>query len=255
MIILDKQDQLRALVDDNTLEKVEHARDYLIRTEDDNLLMSFRWLDSSFVVLYSTDEETTLWSENPEIRSLAQDVSGRGRDGLFQFLVALSATDVSQLESLANRVVEFEEDLFQNVGPTKENFQMIHNFRKEVWNRKRYFEKMELLTDELMLADPYFTFLDKKYDKLLNQILRTQEYLDQIRQSYEAQVDIEQNSLMRFFTVVTSIFLPLSLLAGWYGMNLIMPEFHWIYGYPLVIGLSIVIVAFMVWLFRRNKWL
>ena len=42
---------------------------------------------------------------------------------------------------------------------------------------------MELLTDELMAADEYFLFIDKKYDKLLNQILRTQEYLDQIRQT------------------------------------------------------------------------
>lgn len=81
------------------------------------------------------------------------------------------------------------------------------------------------------------------------------EYLDQIRQSYEAQVDIEQNSLMKFFTVVTSIFLPLTLIAGWYGMNLMMPEFKWPYGYPFVIALSVAIVAFMIWLFRQNKWL
>lgn len=79
------------------------------------------------------------------------------------------------------------------------------------------------------------------------------ENLDQIRQSYEAQVDIEQNSLMKFFTVVTSIFLPLTLIAGWYGMNLMMPEFKWPYGYPFVIALSAAIVAFMIWLFRKNK--
>ena len=82
-----------------------------------------------------------------------------------------------------------------------------------------------------------------------------QEYLDQIRQAYEAQIGIEQNNLMKFFTVVTSIFLPLSLIAGWYGMNLIMPEFGWAYSYPFVIALSVGIIAIMLWLFRKNKWL
>ena len=114
---------------------------------------------------------------------------------------------------------------------------------------------MELLTDELMQADEYFTFIDKKFDKLLNHILRTQEYLDQVRQAYEAQIDIEQNQLMKFFTVVTSIFLPLTVIAGWYGMNLQMPELQLPFAYPLVIGLSVGIIGLMIWLFRKNKWL
>ena len=60
---------------------------------------------------------------------------------------------------------------------------------------------------------------------------------------------------MKYFTVVTSVFLPLTLLVGWYGRNLRMPEFRWAYGYPFVIVLSIAIVVFMIWQFRRNKWL
>ena len=98
-------------------------------------------------------------------------------------MVALSADDVSHLDELEDRIGSFEETLFEETGKMKENFRKIHRFRKEVWGCKRYFEKMELLTDELMAADEYFLFIDKKYDKLLNQILRTQEYLDQIRQT------------------------------------------------------------------------
>ena len=114
---------------------------------------------------------------------------------------------------------------------------------------------MELLTDELMQQDDYFTFIDKKFDKLFNYILRTQEYLEHVREAYEAQIDIEQNKLMKFFTVITSIFLPLTLIAGWYGMNLQMPEFQWAHGYPVVIVLSVAIVGFMVYIFKKNKWL
>ena len=255
MVVVNERDQLCLLVDADTLEKVESARDYVIRTGQGDILMSFRWLDHSLVVLHMTPQQTTLWTESQRIRTFATGITGSGKEELFEFLVALSADDVGQLDDLEDRIGGIEEKLFEEKGSMKENFRMIHRFRKEVWGCKRYFEKMELLTDELMAADEYFLFIDKKYDKLLNQILRTQEYLDQIRQSYEAQVDIEQNSLMRFFTVVTSIFLPLTLIAGWYGMNLMMPEFKWHYGYPFVIVLSVAIVGFMIWLFRRNKWL
>ena len=161
----------------------------------------------------------------------------------------------TSLDDLDDQVVSFEENLFDGKGVTEENFATLHEFRKDGWNKRRYFERMEMLTDDLAKIDDSYGFLDSKYDKLLNHSLRTQEYLDQIRQSYEAHIGIEQNNLMKFFTVITSIFLPLSLIAGWYGMNLMMPEVNWIYSYPFVIALSIGIIAVMIWLFRKNKWL
>lgn len=255
MIVLNSLEQLRLLVDEDTLDKVEHSRDYVIRTGKGDILLSFRWLDGCPVILHMTEEQTALWTESETIRGFAEGIKASGREELFEFFVTLSADDLDRLDDLEDRISDFEEQLFEGDRPSKENFQLIHRFRKEVWGHKRYFEKMELLTDELMAADEYFLFIDKKYDKLLNQILRTQEYLDQVRQSYESQVDIEQNNLMRFFTVVTSIFLPLTLIAGWYGMNLMMPEFHWVHGYLFVIVLSVAIVAFMIWLFRKKKWL
>lgn len=61
---------------------------------------------------------------------------------------------------------------------------------------------------------------------------------------------------MKIFTVVTVLVLPLSLLTGWYGMNFTgMPELGWKYGYPAVIAVSALIVAGLVWYFKRKKWL
>lgn len=58
------------------------------------------------------------------------------------------------------------------------------------------------------------------------------EYATQICSEYQAQVDIVQNRVMKLLTIVTTIFMPLSLIAGWYGMNFSnMPELQWTYGY------------------------
>ena len=60
---------------------------------------------------------------------------------------------------------------------------------------------------------------------------------------------------MKVLTIVTTIFLPLSLLAGWYGMNFAyMPELSWKYGYLFVIALSLGIIAFCLILFKKKKY-
>ena len=81
------------------------------------------------------------------------------------------------------------------------------------------------------------------------------EYASQISSEYQAQVDITQNRVMKLLTIVTTIFLPLSLIAGWYGMNFTnMPELHWALGYPAVIFAAVLIVAGLILYFRRKKW-
>ena len=59
---------------------------------------------------------------------------------------------------------------------------------------------------------------------------------------------------MKILTVVTTIFLPLSLLAGWYGMNFTgMPELTWKYGYPAAIAVSVGIVILSLWTLQKEK--
>ena len=61
---------------------------------------------------------------------------------------------------------------------------------------------------------------------------------------------------MKIFTVITAVFLPLTLLVGWYGMNFsYMPELGWRYSYPAVIVISIGIVIALIWYFKHKKWL
>ncbi len=84
------------------------------------------------------------------------------------------------------------------------------------------------------------------------QILR--EYGLQIRELFQAEIDIRQNRIMKILTIVTTIFLPLTLVAGWYGMNFSnMPELSWKYGYPAVIVISLVIVMICLWIMKKKK--
>lgn len=83
------------------------------------------------------------------------------------------------------------------------------------------------------------------------QMLR--EYSMQVREVYQSQIDLRQNKIMKILTVVTTLFLPLTLVAGWYGMNFDMPEFSSPFGYPAVILLSVVILSLCVWLMKKKK--
>ena len=78
----------------------------------------------------------------------------------------------------------------------------------------------------------------------------------QLRDLIQVQMDVKQNRIMTLLTVITSIFLPLTLIAGWYGMNFkYMPELNWKLGYPAVILVSIAIVVGCVRWFRKEKWM
>ena len=80
------------------------------------------------------------------------------------------------------------------------------------------------------------------------------EYSMQLREMHQTQIDIRQNEIMKILTVVTTIFMPLTLIAGWYGMNFKnMPELDAKYGYIVVSAICLAIVAVEVWIFERKS--
>ena len=76
----------------------------------------------------------------------------------------------------------------------------------------------------------------------------------QIRELYQSMQDARQNKIMAVITIVTTIFLPLTLITGWYGMNFVyMPELQWRYGYFAVIMISLIIVIAEIIYFKKKK--
>ena len=146
----------------------------------------------------------------------------------------------------------------KNIGPGR-----ILVLQKKLLVYKRFYEQLQHVLDDVQetkhnLIDEenmrLFTLFTRRIERLLKNVLVLREYVTQVRESYEAETDISLNRIMRLFTVVTVIFLPLTLIVGWYGMNLQMPEYRWDWSYPLVILVSITIVIFTIMFFKKNKW-
>ena len=76
----------------------------------------------------------------------------------------------------------------------------------------------------------------------------------QLREMHQTQVDMHQNQIMKFLTIVTTIFMPLTLIAGWYGMNFVnMPELSWKYGYLMVGVISAAVLVLGLWICKKKK--
>ncbi len=73
---------------------------------------------------------------------------------------------------------------------------------------------------------------------------------------YLSSVSYRLNEIMKVLTIIATIFIPLTFIAGWYGMNFkYMPEFDWRWGYPMVIGIATAVTAGLLLFFRRRKWI
>lgn len=77
-----------------------------------------------------------------------------------------------------------------------------------------------------------------------------------LQDSYQSSLDLKLNNTMNFFTVITAVFFPLTVIVGWYGMNFdSMPELRWRYGYAFVIALSVGVVSLLLYAVKRHRWL
>ena len=76
-----------------------------------------------------------------------------------------------------------------------------------------------------------------------------------MQDAYSSFLDMKLNHTMKIFTVVTTIFFPLTIIVGWYGMNFqSMPEFAWKYGYLYVILLSAAVITVLMLIAKKRKW-
>ena len=180
---------------------------------------------------------------------------------IYLFLESQTREDEIAFDQIEKEILALEQSL---ITSQKENYvAKIIGLRKRLMLMKRYYEQFLNLLDIMIENENHifdgktlrsFKMLSRRTERSYQNVLNLRESVTQIRESYEAEVDISLNTTMKIFTVVTTIFLPLTLIAGWYGMNFEMPEYTWSHGYLMVIIFSILFVAAGIFFFKKNKW-
>ena len=180
---------------------------------------------------------------------------------IYIFFDRLTSEDTYYIENIEQEIAELEEGL---ITSKKDNYlTKIIILRKKLLKIKRYYERFLNIAESIEENDnelidkktiKYFRMFTNRINRLYQGVNNLRDYVTQVREAYQAQVDINQNQLMKVFTVVTTIFLPLTLIVGWYGMNFKMPEYSTNYGYPVVISICIIIIVICVVWFKKNKW-
>lgn len=222
------------------------------------LIEKNRFLIVSIVDADASIEKTLLETAGAvgETPSLERAVTG--------FFERLVSRDNGVLEDMAARIDRMEEAVEK--GSTKAAFNAeILAFRRKLTTVRSYYEQLVDFAETMQENENglfteknlrYFSNMISRMERLSNSVQQLRDALIQVREAYQAQLEFKQNEIMKLFTVVTTIFLPLTLLAGWYGMNFhYMPELSWRYGYVAVIAASVAIVLGGVWIFKKKKWM
>ncbi len=182
---------------------------------------------------------------------------------LYTFLESLISKDFIYLEELENRLAKLEDSVL-NGGLDNFNHKLM-NFRKEIAIWYSYYSQLIEITRKLRENEGeffeddglrLFELFSDHVHSLQNSSQSLREYAVQIREAYQAEIDIKQNKIMEILTIVTTLCLPLTLITGWYGMNFEgMPELKWKYGYPGIIVVSIFVIMGCMWWFKKKKFI
>jgi magnesium transporter len=162
----------------------------------------------------------------------------------------------NELDSMEQSIIDGEEnlpsgrlnDIRSDIRYLRIHYEQLMDLAAEFEENENGFFKIENLR--------YFRLFINRAERLHEQSMSLRDYTMQLRDLYKAHLDLKQNRIMTVLTVVTTIFMPLTLIVGWYGMNFrYMPELDSRWGYPITIVVSVVIVVVSLLFFKKKKWL
>ncbi len=167
------------------------------------------------------------------------------------------------LEKVAEEIEKLTERVLAEAGPSP--IQIIHrlktdllNLRKEVWPLR---EVMGFLArgESPLIAQSTTLYFRDAYDhtvQIADSIESYREMATSLLEIHLSTLNNRMNEVMKMLTIIATIFIPLSFVAGIYGMNFSrMPELQWPWGYPAVLALMAAIAGLMLFHFRRRRWL
>jgi magnesium transporter len=221
-------------------------------------------LGDTFVISFQEAEGDVFNFVRERIRENKGRIRSQKADYLlFALLDAIVDHYFLILEEFGNKIEDLEEMLITNSDDAlvykiqslkKESIKI----RKSIFPLREVINKIEKYQDKLIDADTKTYFRDL-YDHTIHVIETTETYRDHIwglMDMHMTNISNKMNNVMKVLTIIATIFIPLTFLAGIYGMNFEnMPELKWEYGYYIFWATLIVIFILMVFYFKKKRWL
>jgi magnesium transporter len=186
-----------------------------------------------------------------------------GYSVFFSIFEARIDIEADFLEDLSKRIYNAGKQLTLDRKIDEEMLLKIYHFqeltilfREATSEIKRLFSS--ILRSEFFPKEEYekLRIMIKDADSLLSHTSFNFERLEYLQNTFLGLNDMEQNKIIKIFTVVTVIFMPPTLIASIYGMNFtFMPELEWEFGYPLALSLMVLASTLTLWYFKRKNWL
>jgi len=259
--------------EDEEMEEIEMSSRYI--QTDDSIVANSNFLHTNFDVepvnfilknsILVTSHDNELGSFNETVKRMF--VNARSFPTGFHVLVALMETrvekDADMIEDTTDMITELsthinasdhvDEDVLIQIKDLQEKVTIL---RQNIMDKQRVisnFLKCDFFPEELQ---PRLTMIIKDINSLFEYTRFGFDRLDYLQDTFLGLVNIEQNKIIKIFTVVNVIFLPPTLIASMYGMNFTnMPELDWKFGYPFSIALMVVFTLIVLLIFRLKKWL
>ena len=181
---------------------------------------------------------------------------------LLRLMEHMIEEDILFFSHMESQVDKLEEEISRGVGSNNNSFMLLTKYRQKLSEFHIYYEQLINIGELFSTSDFYFSEQEihgwerftHRVERLQNHVNLLRENVLQIRELYQSMQDARQNKIMGIITIVTTIFLPLTLITGWYGMNFAyMPELQWKYGYlAVIIGALIIVIAEIIY-FKKKK--
>ena len=182
---------------------------------------------------------------------------------IYDFLEQIVHRDQQVMEKFETELDDIEHAIMTDMNDSYPR--RINEIRSDLRDLRIHYEQLMDLGQELEENENnffnednlrYFHLFNRRMEMLHDIAASLRDYTIQVRDLYQSQLDVRQNHIMAVLTIVTTVFTPLTLITGWYGMNFVhMPELAWKASYPIVILLSIAIVVGGLLFFKKKKWL
>ncbi len=217
------------------------------------------FITDQFVIIVDDSGFASRVVENIRMRKIHQGVN-KGRF-LFNFISEFLERDYEILDGMERTLMNMEEEASRR--DTENYHEKLMPLRRELLILRSYYNEMVDFSKNLEDNEngyftkkqiPYFATIEDRAERLMNRTAQLLEYAGQVRDAYQSRLDARQNRSMQFLTIISTIFLPLTLITSWYGMNFKdMPELE--NGYPGVIVLCILVIVICIWIFKIKKML